>query len=219
MRRADDPSGFRGRGRRRRRHPQQQCGDAGGLGCQCELAAGDEIELARLAPDFQYHGAERIAGKRVGAGAQRGLGIGRAHGDDQARIEAELAKPAHRQRAGFELGKILPHPDQRFSRRNPSRETCDKAGCRRTLMPFGKHFMHRGDSQAAAQHRIRARVSKRDPVERMRIAIRLEALDAAAQRYKRACACAAHRAAPFGRWWPASVQGEPEAGSFVHDMF
>src|SRR6267142_5443490 len=45
MRRAHDPSGFRGRGPRLRRHPQQQGSDAGGLRGQCELAAGDEIEL------------------------------------------------------------------------------------------------------------------------------------------------------------------------------
>ena len=97
-----------------RRHPQQQRGDAGGLRCEREFSAGDEIELARLAPHFQHDSADRIAGERVGGGAQGGLGIGGAHGDDQPRIEAEFAKPAHRQRAGFEFGKILPHPDQRL---------------------------------------------------------------------------------------------------------
>ena len=51
-------------------------GDAGGLRGQSQLAAGDEIELARLAPDFQHHGAERIAGQRVGGGPQRGVGVG-----------------------------------------------------------------------------------------------------------------------------------------------
>jgi len=68
MRRAHDPSGLRRRGPRFRRHPQQQCGDAGGCRSQRELAAGDEIELARLPPDFQHDGAERIAGQRVGGG-------------------------------------------------------------------------------------------------------------------------------------------------------
>ena len=48
MRRAHDPSGLRGRRLRLRRQPQQQRGDAGGLRSQRELAAGDEIELARL---------------------------------------------------------------------------------------------------------------------------------------------------------------------------
>ena len=55
---------------------------------QCEFAAGDEIELARLPPDFQHDGAERIAGQRVGGGPQRGVGVGGAHGHQQPRIEA-----------------------------------------------------------------------------------------------------------------------------------
>ena len=88
MRRAHDPSCFRGRGPRLRGHPQQKRGDAGGLRGQRELAAGDEIELARLPPDFQHHGAERIAGQRVGGGPQRGVGVGRAHRHQQPRIEA-----------------------------------------------------------------------------------------------------------------------------------
>jgi hypothetical protein len=66
----------------------KQRGDAGGCRGQCELAAGDEIELARLPPDFQHDGAERIAGQRVGGGPQRGVGVGRAHGHQQPRIEA-----------------------------------------------------------------------------------------------------------------------------------
>ena len=80
MRRAHDPSGLRRRGPRLRRYPQQQRGDAGGLRGQSELAAGDEIELTRLPPDFQHHGAERIAGQRVGGGPQRGVGVSGAHG-------------------------------------------------------------------------------------------------------------------------------------------
>jgi hypothetical protein len=82
MRRAHDPPCLRGRGPRLRRHPQQKCGDAGGLGGQSEFAARDEIELTRLPPDFQHHGAERIAGQRVGGGPQRGIGIGGAHGHE-----------------------------------------------------------------------------------------------------------------------------------------
>jgi hypothetical protein len=88
MRRAHDPSGFRGRWPRLRGHPQEKRGDAGGRRGQCEFAAGDEIELTRLPPDFQHDGAERIAGQRVGGGPQRGVGVGRAHGHEQPRIEA-----------------------------------------------------------------------------------------------------------------------------------
>ena len=88
MRRAHDPSCLRGRGLWRSRKAQQQCGDAGSLGGQREFAARDQIELPRLPPDFQHHGAERIAGQRVGGGPQRGVDISGAHGNQRTRIEA-----------------------------------------------------------------------------------------------------------------------------------
>lgn len=189
MRRAHDPARLRGGRCRVRPHPQQQRGDAGGLRGQRQLAAGDEVELARFAKGLQHHRAQRIAGERIGGGAQCGLDIGGAYGDEQARIEAELGKPARRQRAGFNFGKILPHPDQRFSPRKPARDARDKTGRRRALVSFGKHLMHGGKRQPAAQHDIGAPVAKRDPVQPVHIARRLDALDAAAQGRKRAHAC------------------------------
>jgi len=150
MRRAHDPACLGGRGCRRGPYPQQQRCDAGGLCGQRQLAAGDEIELARLAKSLQHHGAERIAGQRIGRGAQGRLDIGGTHGDEQARVEAELGKPARRQRAGFHFGKILPHPDQRFSRGNPPSDASKETGRRRALVPFGKHFMHGGKREPAA---------------------------------------------------------------------
>jgi hypothetical protein len=186
MRRAHDPSGLRGRRLRCRREPQQQRGDAGSLRSQRQFAAGDEIELAWLAPDFQHHRTERIAGQRIGGGPQRGVDIGGAHGHQQPRIEAEFGKPAHRQRAGFDYGKILPHPDQRPARRQPSREARDEPRRRRTLMPFGKDFMHRGPCEPATQRRIGLGMAERHTMKRMRIRARLDALDAAAQTRKRA---------------------------------
>jgi hypothetical protein len=113
MRRAHDPSCLRRGGLWLRAHPQQQCGDARRLRRQCQLAAGDEIELARLAPDFQHHAVKRIAGQRVSGGPQRSVDIGGAHRHQQTRIEPEFGQSAHRQRAGFNLGEILPHPQQR----------------------------------------------------------------------------------------------------------
>ena len=80
MRRAHDPSGLRGRGLWRRRKPQQQGGDTGTLRGQRQFAAGDEIELARFAKNFQHHRSERIAGQRVGGGPQCRIDIGGAHG-------------------------------------------------------------------------------------------------------------------------------------------
>ena len=196
MRRAHDPSGLRGRGPRLRRHAQQQGGDAGGCRGQCELAAGDEIELACLPPDFQHDGAERIAGQRVGGGPQRGVGVGGAHGHEEPRIETQFAKPAQRQRTRFNFRKVLPHPDQRPARRYPSCKASDEAGGRRALMALGEHFMHRCDRKAAAQHSIRCRMAERDLVEVMRIAMRLDPLDASSQTCKRACMCGAHAPLP-----------------------
>jgi hypothetical protein len=189
MCRAHDPSGLRGRGLRRGREPQQQCGDAGSLRGQSEFAAGDEIELARLAPNFQHHGAERIAGQRVGGGPQRRVDVGGAHGHQQPRIEPEFGEPAHRQRAGFDFGKILPHPDQRPARCHPSRKARDESRRRRTLMSFSKDFMHRGACKPPAQRRIGFGMAERHSMKRMRITGRLDALDAAAQTRKRAHAC------------------------------
>ena len=192
MRRAHDPSGLRGRRRRLRRDPQQQSGDAGGLSSQSELAAGDEIELPRFAPDLQHDGAQRIAGQRIGGGPQRGVHIGRAHRHQKARIETEFGPSAHRQRARFNFGEILTYPNQRPPCRRPPREPCDKT-CRRSTLPacIGEHLVHRTRSQAALQRRIGVGMPERHPARPVGIAMRLDALDAAAQSRKRARACGA----------------------------
>jgi hypothetical protein len=197
VRRAYDPSCLRGRGRRLGGYPQQQAGDARGLRGQCQLAAGDEIELARFAPDFQHHATQRIAGQRVGRRPQRGLHIRRAHRHQKTRIETELGQAAHRQRAGFNLGEILPHPYQRPPCRRPARQPGEEPRRRGALPPFGKHFMHRSYRQAALQGPIDIRVPERHAPRRTRLRGRgrFDALDAAAQSRKRVRACAGH--APF----------------------
>ena len=161
-----------------------------------QLAADDEIELARLAKGLQHDGAQRIAGKRIRRGAQCRLDIGGAHGDEQPRIEAEFGKAVRRQRAGFNFRKILPHPDQRFALTKPSCDGGNETGRRRALMPLGEHFMHGSQRQPAAQHGIGGSVAERDPVQPVHIAMGFDALDAAAQGRKRAHACAVH-ASPF----------------------
>jgi hypothetical protein len=191
MRRAHDPSRLRRGGHWRRRETEQQAGDPRHSRRQGQLAAGDEIELPRLPPDFHHHGAKRIAGQRVGGGSQRSLHIGRAHRHHEARIEAEFAPPAHRQRAGFDFRKILPHPEQRPPRRDAPRKTSDKSRRRGALPSFGKHLMHRAQRKAALQRRIRPGMAERDPVRRGGV-VGFDALDAAAQARKRACAYAGH---------------------------
>ena len=205
MRRAHDPSRFRRRGLWLRRHPQQQAGDPRGLRRQGQLAAGNEVELTRFAPDLEHHGAERIAGQRVGGGPQRGLHVGGAHGHEEPRIEAEFGQSAHRQRARFNFGKILPYPHQRPPCGHPSRKPRDKTRRRSTLpATFREHLVHRSQGETALQRRIRLGMPERNPARRIGIAMRLDALDAAAQTRKRVRACAAHASLLKG-WWPSLV--------------
>ena len=140
MRRTHDPARLCGRGNRSCRDPQHQRGNAGGLRGEGQFAAGDEVELARFAPDLEHNSAERVAGQRVGRGAQSTVDIGGAHRDQETRIEAELGEPAHRQRAVFAIGKILPHPDQRLARRHASGEPRDEAGRSARLMAGREHL-------------------------------------------------------------------------------
>ena len=220
MRRAHDPSRLRRRRLRFRSHPQQQGGDARHLRGQCQLAAGDEIELPRLPPDFQHDTAERIAGQRVGGGPQRGVHIGGAHGHEQARIETEFGQSAHRHRAGFDFGEILPHPDQRPPCRRPSREACDKSRRRRTLPSLGEHLMHRADRKPALHRRVSIGMTERHTASRHRPRHGFRCARCCRAR-SQACSCVRRSCArPSWKILPASsLQEEPEAGSFVHDMF
>jgi len=168
MGRAHDPSCL---GRRRlglRRHPQQQAGRARGLRRQRQLAAGNEVELSRLAPDFQHDDANRIAGQCVGGRPQRNFHIGGAHRHQKARIETEFGQPAHRHRARFNLGKILPYPHQRpmwkFRCHRPARKPRNKTGgCGALPAGVGKYLVHRAQSETALQRRIGIGMPERHP--------------------------------------------------------
>jgi hypothetical protein len=206
MRRAHDPSGLRRRGLWLGRHPQQQAGNARHLCRQRQAAAGDQIELPRFAPDFQHDDAQRIAGQRVGGRPQRGGDVRGAYRHHTAGIETEFGEATHRQRAGFNFGEILPHPQQRpppgarpLREACPPREACNESSSRGTVPAgFGEHLVHRPHSEAALQRRIRVGMPKRHTVRRIRLAVRLDALDAATQGRKRARACAGHARRSFG---------------------
>ena len=116
MRRAHDPSGLGGRRPGVRRHPQHQAGRAGCLRGQCQLAAGDKVELSRLAPDLQHDGADRIAGERVGGRSQGMVDVGGVDTDETTRIQTKFGKPAHRDGARFNFREILPDPNHRTPR-------------------------------------------------------------------------------------------------------
>jgi hypothetical protein len=76
--------------------------------------------------------------------------------------------------------------------------------------------MHRADGEAALQHRIGIGMTQRNPARRDGVGMAFNALDAAAQGSKHVGACAGH--APVPSEISAGFR-QPEAGSFVHDMF
>lgn len=197
MRRAQHPSCLRGRGQRLRGHAQQKPGDAGRLRGQRQLAARHEIELPGLAPELDHDGSERIAGERIGRGAQRTLPVGGAHHHHAARIEAEFGKATHRQRAGLHLREILPYPQQRPALGHASRKSHDEAGRGRTLASLAKHLVDRRARKPALQRAVGLVMAERDAVILMHDLRGLDALDLAAQGRKRAATCAAHARRSF----------------------
>lgn len=190
MRGAQHPSRLRRRGQWLRGHPQQKPGDAGRLRSQRQLTARHQIELPGLAPELEHDGAERIAGERIGRGAQRALDVSRTHHHHVAWIEAELGEPAHRQRAGFKFREILPHPQQRPAHRNAARKPGDKTRRGRALTPLAKHLVDRRAREPAFQGAVHLAVAERDAVVMMHDLRRLDPFDLAAQGRKRAHACA-----------------------------
>lgn len=151
---------------------------------QRQPAAGDEIEQTRLAPYFHHHGAERIAGQRIGCRPQRALRIGHVDHHQKTRIKTEFAPSAHRQRAGFACGKILPHPKQRPVRAHPLRKTCDESGRSRAVPSLREHLMHGAAREPALQHRIHLPVIERRPVRYPSAMTGLEPRDAVTQARK-----------------------------------
>jgi hypothetical protein len=126
--------------------------------------------LTRFAPDFQHDTANRIAGECVGGRPQGGVHIGRAYGHQQTWIEAEFGQSAHRQRARFNFGEILPYPHQGPACHRPSRKPCDESCRRGALAPLGKHFMNCPEREATLQRCIDVHVPKRHPARRVRSA-------------------------------------------------
>jgi hypothetical protein len=64
-------------------------------------------------------------------------------------------------------------------------------------MALGEHLMQRGHCEPAVQHRIRLGMAKRHAPWAMQIAMRLDALDVAAQSFERVHACAGHAPLPL----------------------
>jgi hypothetical protein len=131
---------------------------------QRQLAAGDKVERPRLAPNLQHDDANRIAGQRVGDRPQRLIRISGAYTDEKARIETQFSQPAHRDGACFNLGEILPDPNDGPPHGRATRKPRDKAR-RRDTLPAGirKHLVHGPQSEPALQACIDIRMSKHYP--------------------------------------------------------
>jgi hypothetical protein len=131
---------------------------------QRQLAAGDKVELPRLAPNLQHDDTDRIASQRVGDRPQRLIRISGAYTDEKTRIETQFSQPTHRQGARFNLGEILPDPNDRPPHGRATRKPCDKAG-RRDTLPAGlrKHLVHGPQGEPALQACVGIRMSKYYP--------------------------------------------------------
>jgi hypothetical protein len=114
--------------------------------------------------------------------------ISGAYTDEKARIEAKLSQPAHRQGTRFNLGEILPDPNDGPPRGHATRKPRDKAG-RCSALPSGlrKHLMGRPQNKPALQARIGLRMPERHLARTIRLAMGLKALYVAAQSRKRTC--------------------------------
>jgi hypothetical protein len=149
--------------------------------------------MPRFAPDLQHHGAQRIAGERIGRRPQCTFRVECAHRHQTARIEAELGKPAHRQRAHLAPGKVRGDPQQRPPSQDPCGKPQYKPG-RAGAVPagFSEHLMRRAQGEPALQGLIGLGMAQRSAAGRGRAVMRLKALDVPAQSRKRAHACAGH---------------------------
>ena len=146
---------------------------------QRQLAAGDEIELPRLAPDLQHDGAERVAGQRIGRRAQRALDIDARTVTTRRGSRPSSAKPCIDSAPDSSAQKSC-RTQSSGRRASPARVSPAKAGRGRAVpAAFGKHLMHRAAREPALQRRIGLAMPERHPVRRER-AMGLDAWNAIA---------------------------------------
>ena len=129
---------------------------------QCQPPRGGEVERFVLAIDFEHHRAQPLARKRIARRLERILGMIDAQQNKPCRIEPHFHEAAAIDLAMFERGKILPDPQKRAVAAKPLRQPKRKAASRRIMpRPARMDFVQRLAPQAA-QHRIRARMAKRN---------------------------------------------------------
>lgn len=185
-RRAHDPSRLCRRSDRRGGDAQQKSRDARRLRGHRQPAAGDEIEHFRLAPEFDHHRAQCIAGQCIGRDAQDRFDVSRAHCHDLTRVKAEFAPATHRQSAGFHFCKILPHPEQRSFRDDTLRQSGDETRrCGNVAAVSGINFMECAAQQPAPKRHIGTGMAERDSLRHADGLRRVEMGDVVAQTRER----------------------------------
>lgn len=137
-------------------------GDAGLRGGERQAAAGDKIDILRIAPELEHDRAERPAGQSFQSRPQAAIRIGRAHDHNALRIETEIEQPRHRKLAERERREILANPENGTAAGNPYRQSGRKTRGRHAL-PFLRceDFMQDAGFQPALQDGIRARMPER----------------------------------------------------------
>ncbi len=194
MRRAHDPAGFGGTDFGCSGEPQHHAGDAGGASGKREFSAGHRVKRFWLAPQLGDDGTECVAGKTIGGGTQRHLGIVGAHSDDETRIESQFDKTGHRQFAGLKPGKALRDPQHEAAvLRDAPCERERKTGCGGALPALlRKDFVQRAEREPALQDVIGKPMAKRHTLAEPLAVDRLQARHRASQRRECIHAGASH---------------------------
>ncbi len=129
--------------------------DARPRGRERQTAAQRKIEQLCFAPGLQNDRAQAGASEAFACGSQRVFEMRGSEQKNARRHGAELEKTRSRNLAGFEAGKILPNPKQRFFICCLQSERQRKP-CRRRLMAgfSGIDLVQRPASEPAMKRRI-----------------------------------------------------------------
>lgn len=95
-------------------------------------------------------------------GAKRIHRITYAKQQEAVRINSKFKKAGCRKLAEFEGGKILPDPEQAFTRGHAGGESAHETGCRRFMADCGKNFMQHAALKPALQAEIGGGMAERN---------------------------------------------------------
>ncbi len=160
--RPDEPARFGGAGMGFGRKTQKKCADTFPRRGQREAAAGNEIESFRHARNFDHHGAQHDAGKRIVRGAQGTRRIADPQEQNPRGVESQLEKTRGGKLAELESGEIPAYPKKRFALGRPHGRCRRKTARRRFASCFRrKDFMQSAAEKPALQTRIGGGMAER----------------------------------------------------------